>query len=78
MALVRRLQIPVSGLRIVLRRSLPGELYPKAELRFRIAVASPGFSGFPSELLRAAEQSAEERCVHACYISRPEPKHKPN
>jgi hypothetical protein len=42
-------------------------------------VAGPGFSGFSgfgSGLFRAAEQSAKERCVHACHISRPEPKHK--
>ena len=64
MALVRRLQIPVSGLRIVLRRSLAGKSHPQAELGFRIAVAGPGFGGFCSGLLRAAEQSAKERSVH--------------
>ena len=77
MALVRRLQIPMGCLRIILRRSLPANFTPKAELRFRIAVAGPGFGGFHSGLLRAAEQSAKERCVHARHISRPEPKHKP-
>src|ERR1035441_10386922 len=77
MALVRRLEIPLGRLRIILRRAIPGKLHAEAELRLRIAVASPGFGGFPSRLLRAAEQSAKEQFVHAHDISRREPKHKP-
>lgn len=76
MALVRRLEIPMRRLRIILRRALLGKLYAEAELRLRIAVVSPGFGSFPSRLLRAAEQSAKEQFVHARDISRPELKHK--
>src|ERR1035438_8656684 len=85
MALVRRFTIPLSRLRIILRRSLTGKFHPHAELGLRIAMASPGFSGFGgfggfggfcSGLFRAAEQSAKERCGHTHHTSRPEPKHK--
>src|ERR1035441_49101 len=79
MALVRCFTIPLSRLRIILRRSLTGKFHSHAELGLRIAVASPGFSGFGSfcsGLLRAAEQSAKERCGHTPHTSRPEPKHK--
>src|ERR1019366_5695370 len=79
MALLRRFTIPLSRLRIILRRTLSGKSHPKAELGIRVAMACLGFSrfgGFYSGLLRAAEQSAKERCGHTHHISRPLPKHK--